>query len=55
MIKYKLTVMKESSLRVIVRTEMYKTIMTKIETYKESDRRFTRLNNSTDVEGCKTF
>ena len=31
---------------------VYKAIIIKIEAYKDSDRRFKRLNNSTDVEGC---
>ncbi len=47
--------MKEPPLRVIMGAEVYKAIMAKIEAYEESDRRFERLNNSTDVEGCKAL
>lgn len=45
-------VVKKPLLRVIMRAEVYKTIMAKIEIYKKSDRRFKGLNNSTDVDGC---
>lgn len=47
--------MKESPLRVIVGAEVYKAIMAKIEAYEESDRRFARLDDSTDVEGVRLF
>ena len=44
-------VIKEPLLRVIIETEAYKAIIVKIEIYKESDRRFKGLNNSTDING----
>lgn len=43
---------KKTLLRVIVRVEVYKAIILKIETYKKSDRRFKGLNNSTNIDEC---
>ena len=48
-------VIKELPLRVLIRAAVYKAIMAKIEAYEESDKRFERLHNSTDVEGCKAL
>ena len=48
-----MAIIKELPLRVLVGATVYKAIVAKIEAYEESDRRFERLNNSTDVEGCK--
>ena len=39
----------------IIEAEVYKTIITKIETYKKSDRRFKRLNNNIDIERYKAL
>lgn len=45
-------IIEELSLRVLIKIIVYKAIIIKIEAYKESDRRFERLNNSisTDTE-----
>lgn len=48
-------VIKQLPLRVLIRVAVYKAIMVKIEAYEESVKRFERLHNSTNAEGCKAL
>lgn len=46
-----LAVMKDPPLRCVVGTDAYAAINTKLDTYRESIKKFEKLSNSTDVDG----
>ena len=48
---YKLAVMKDPPLRVVIGSDAYEGIMKKIEQYGENYQKYKELSNSTDVEG----
>jgi hypothetical protein len=48
---YDLAVMKDPPLRCVVGTDAYARINEKLETYKESVKKFEKLSTSTDVDG----
>lgn len=43
--------MKDPPLRCVVGTDAYAAINTKLDTYRESIKKFEKLSNSTDVDG----
>ena len=48
---YELAIMKDPPLRVVIGSDAYKAIMTKIKTYSENYKKYEQLSNSTDVDG----
>ncbi|MCJ1382358.1 hypothetical protein MMC17_005471 [Xylographa soralifera] len=47
---YELAVMKDPPLRVVIGSDAYQGVMSKLETYKENYTKYEKLSNSTDVE-----
>lgn len=50
---YELAVMKDPPLRVVIGSDAYKGIMSKLDTYSENYKKYEKLSNSTDVDGYK--
>jgi hypothetical protein len=50
---YKLATMKDPPLRVVLGTDAYAAIMTKIDDYKKNYENYKEISNSTDVDGYK--
>jgi len=48
---YKLATMEDPPLRVVIGSDAYKGIMTKIDTYSKNYKKYEELSNSTDVDG----
>jgi len=48
---YELAVMKDPPLRVVIGSDAYKAIMTKIDTYSQNYKKYEEISNSTDVDG----
>jgi hypothetical protein len=47
---YKLAVMEDPPLRVVIGSDAYKAILEKLDTYSANYRKFEELSNSTDVD-----
>ena len=48
---YELAVMKDPPLRIVIGSDAYKAVMTKIDTYSQNYKKYEQLSNSTDVDG----
>jgi len=50
---YEFAIMKDPPLRVVIGTDAYKAIHTKLDAYRENYTKYEKLSNSTDVDGYK--
>jgi hypothetical protein len=50
---YELAIMKDPPLRIVIGTDAYARLGTKLETYTENRKKYEKLSNSTDVDGYK--
>lgn len=50
---YEFAVMDDPPLRVVVGTDAYAAIMTKLDAYEKNYKKYEKLSNSTDVDGYK--
>jgi len=48
---YELAILKDPPLRVVIGTDAYKAIFTKLKNYDENYKKYEKISNSTDVDG----